>query len=61
MADPATQSAPNPSALAALPPGRRVTLDPLIRDLAADGFITKEDAERQIAVWERKVSDAWFR
>ena len=21
----------------------------------------KEDAERQIAVWERKVSDAWFR
>ena len=56
MADPATQSAPNPSALAALPPGRRVTLDPLIRDLATDGLINKEDAERLLA--DRRINRA---
>ena len=54
MADPVTKSAPNTSALAAIPPGRRITLDPLIRDLAEDGLITKEDADRLLA--DRRIS-----
>ena len=54
MADPAAQSTANASALATLPPGRRITLDPLIRDLAADGLITKEDAERLLA--DRRIN-----
>ena len=37
------------SQLAAIPPGRRITLEPVLRDLVSDGLVSTEDAERLLA------------
>jgi general secretion pathway protein E len=54
MPDPVITPAPSAGGLAGIPAGRRITLDPLIRDLAADGLISKEDAERLLA--DRRIN-----
>ena len=54
MAEPAISTAPATAGLAGIPPGRRVTLDPILRDLVTDGLVSKEDAERLLA--DRRVN-----
>ncbi len=54
MAEPAISSASASAGLAGIPAGRRVTLDPILRDLVADGLVSKEDAERLLA--DRRIN-----
>ena len=51
MADPVIKSAAPTPGLAGIPAGRRVTLDPVLRDLVADGLVTREEADRLITRW----------
>ncbi len=44
-----TAAKPHASQLAAIPPGRRITLEPVLRDLVSDGLVSTEDAERLLA------------
>ena len=44
-----TAAKPHASQLAAIPPGRRITLEPVLRDLVRDGLVSTEDAERLLA------------
>ena len=44
-----TATKPHASQLAAIPPGRRITLEPVLRDLVSDGLVSTEDAERLLA------------
>jgi general secretion pathway protein E len=54
MADPVINSAPPATGLAGVQPGRRLTLEPILKDLVADQLITKEDAERLAA--DRRIN-----
>ena len=54
MAEPATITAPATGGIAGIAPGRRLTLDPVIRDLIADQLVTKEEGERILA--DRRIN-----
>jgi general secretion pathway protein E len=54
MADPVINSASPATGLAGVQPGRRLTLEPILKDLVADQLITKEDAERLAA--DRRIN-----
>ena len=54
MSATAPKSALPTTGLADVPSGRRVTLEPLLRDLVTDGLVTKEDAERILS--DRRIA-----
>jgi general secretion pathway protein E len=54
MADPVINSASPATGLAGVLPGRRLTLEPILKDLVADQLISKEDAERLAA--DRRIN-----
>jgi general secretion pathway protein E len=49
MTESVTAAKTHASQLAAIPPGRRITLEPVLRDLVSDGLVSTEDAERLLA------------
>ena len=49
MTESVTATKTHASQLAAIPPGRRITLEPVLRDLVSDGLVSTEDAERLLA------------
>jgi len=49
MTESVTAAKTHASQVAAIPPGRRITLEPVLRDLVSDGLVSTEDAERLLA------------
>ncbi len=49
MTESVTAAKTHASQLAAIQPGRRITLEPVLRDLVSDGLVSTEDAERLLA------------